>query len=140
MGTANGVRQDLLETSKTEGEYSEESFRTLIELFCDWGPSRSPSSKASAADSIDNLSTAEKRDLYERCCSELARNLEGQYGYDVSESDIRQFAETLATDETNEYTSVEHTPSQYEISSERWCGDGWINPHRSNQTHITEFI
>lgn len=91
-----------LETSKAEGEYSEESLRTLIELFCDWGPSRSATSKASAADSIDNLSTAEKRDLYERCCSELARNLEGQYGYDVSESDIRQFAETLATDGTNE--------------------------------------
>lgn len=89
-------------TPESESEYSEAGLRTLLELFADWGPARTTDINAAASDSLDVLTDAEKRDLYHRCCTELASNLEEQYGYDADESDVRQFAETLATDEPSE--------------------------------------
>ena len=87
---------------ESESEYSEAGLRALLDLFADWGPARTTDINATASDSLKALTDAEKRDLYHRCCIELASNLEEQYGYDADESDLRQFAETLATDEPSE--------------------------------------
>jgi 5-methylcytosine-specific restriction protein B len=83
------------EVSSVESEYDEESLRTLLELFCDWGPARTSSLNDSAVDSLDQLGESEKRDLYQRCCSQIAENLTEQYSYDATEADVRRFAEAL---------------------------------------------
>ncbi len=63
------------EKSSTEDEYDEQSFRTFLELFCDWGPIRASSFNDLAANSLNSFSESEKRDLYQRGFVPLLRRI-----------------------------------------------------------------
>lgn len=88
-------------TTGAEDEYSAAALRALLEFFGDWGPERADSVTATATQGLDGLSDAEKRDLFEQCCTELSSQLQEEYDHDVGAGDIRRLAAFLADPEAS---------------------------------------
>lgn len=84
--------------STTTG-YDEDALRGLLRYFADWGPVREESLTASPADSLESLSTDQKRDLYNELTKRLSENLAEQYNRDVDQRAFEGFLHRIA-DET----------------------------------------
>lgn len=78
--------------------YDEAALRALVRYFADWGPARTNSLRNGAVDSLDGLSTDEKRDLYSTFVTQLSRNLREQYSRDAAEQEFEGFVHALAAD------------------------------------------
>lgn len=89
-------------------EFDEEALKALLDLFCDWSPARvydSPDDVYStlntdAANSLTDLNEDQKREFYLNCCEKISESLHNQYDTEVTETDVKRFAEALTADET----------------------------------------
>lgn len=85
------------ERHETTG-YDEAALEALISYFADWGPARNTDRRASPADSLDDLSADEKRDLYSKLTERLVENFASQYGRTIETAEFEGFLHRLGSD------------------------------------------
>ncbi|MFC5367240.1 McrB family protein [Salinirubrum litoreum] len=81
-----------------ETDYSEAALRGVLRYFADWGPAREERLNNAAVETIETLTAAEKRSLYQTLVRRLSKNLNDQYSFSVEPADLERFFEHISAD------------------------------------------